>query len=174
MKKFAHPSIGAAVAAVAVGALLLAACGDDSDDGGAADDATTTTAAAAETTPAATDAGTTPPAASDMTIALMTSDTLGDVLIGANGMTVYLFEKDNGLESACTGGCADNWPPVMSESTPAAGDGVDASKLGVSNGQVTYNGHLLYYFAGDLVAGDMNGVGIPEWYPVTPAGDAAE
>ena len=171
MTKFARPSM---VAAVAAAALLLAACGDDSDDsGGAADDATTT-AAVADTTPAATDAGTTPPAASDMTIASMTSDSLGDVLVDGNGKTVYLFEKDNGLESACTGGCAESWPPVMSASTPAAGDGVDASKLGVSNGQVTYNGHLLYYFSGDLVAGDMNGVGIPEWYPLTPAGDAAE
>jgi predicted lipoprotein with Yx(FWY)xxD motif len=108
-----------------------------------------------------------------MTIALTTTDSLGDVVVDGNGRTLYLFEQDNGTESACTGGCAEAWPPAMSDTTPAAGDGVDAALLGVSNGQVTYNGHLLYYFSGDLVAGDMNGVGIPDWYPVTAAGEAA-
>ena len=191
MTKFARPSIGAAVAAVAAGALLLAACGDDSDDGsgaGAGDstastasteasDTTATTAPASGgggdyfgTIPIPTDA----PPASGLTIAVGAHDTLGEILVDGEGMTVYLFAKDNGTESACTGGCLDNWPPVMADAAPPAGDGVDAAMLAVSNGQVTYNGHLLYYFAGDQVAGDSNGVGIPDWYPVTPAGDAAE
>ena len=31
---------------------------------------------------------------------------------------------------------------------------------------------MLYYFAGDQAPGDTNGVGIPEWYPVSPEGEA--
>jgi predicted lipoprotein with Yx(FWY)xxD motif len=164
------------LAAVAAGALLLAACGDD-DDGDAGADASTTVAATttpagSDTTTATSDAGTTP-AASDVVVAVAATDSLGDVLVDQNGRTLYLFTQDNGTESACTGGCLDNWPPLRSDA-PTAGDGLDASLLSSANGQVTYNGHLLYYFAGDLVAGDLNGVGIPDWYAVTPAGEAAE
>ena len=40
--------------------------------------------------------------------------------------------------------------------------------------QVVYNGHLLYHFASDTAPGDVNGLGIPSWYPVDAAGDAID
>ncbi len=39
---------------------------------------------------------------------------------------------------------------------------------------MTYNGHLLYYFANDAAPGDTNGVGLPNWFAVDPAGEAIE
>jgi predicted lipoprotein with Yx(FWY)xxD motif len=92
---------------------------------------------------------------------------------------VYLFKKDAGTKSACTGACATAWPPVLSSAAPAAGSGAKASLLGTtvrSDGQrqVTYNGHPLYLFAGDQAPGDTNGQGSTgfgaPWLALSPAG----
>ncbi len=46
-------------------------------------------------------------------------------LVGANGMTLYTFDKDtagNG-KSVCNGGCAASWPPFMAaDSDKPSGD----------------------------------------------------
>jgi predicted lipoprotein with Yx(FWY)xxD motif len=103
--------------------------------------------------------------------------TQGAILVDGAGRTVYLFEKDNGTTSACTGSCAQVWP-AFTAATPAAGSGVDAAKLGTADGQVpgqvTYNGHLLYHYSGDTAPGDVHGVGIPNWYPVSPSGEKVD
>jgi hypothetical protein len=41
--------------------------------------------------------------------------TVNGVLVGANGMTLYTFDKDAGGKSVCNGPCATNWPPLMAE-----------------------------------------------------------
>ena len=101
----------------------------------------------------------------------------GTHLVSAEGRSLYLFTSDQGTTSACGSGCLENWPPLVA-AVPTAGDGVDAGLLSSAAGavadQVTYSGHLLYYFAGDLVPGDANGVGIPNWYLVDPAGNAID
>ena len=89
----------------------------------------------------------------------------------ANALPV---REGSGTTSACTGGCAAVWPVLSAAGTVTASTGVDAAKLGSAHGQVTYNGHLLYYFSGDAAPGDMKGVDIEEWYPVTPDGGSAE
>jgi predicted lipoprotein with Yx(FWY)xxD motif len=98
----------------------------------------------------------------------------GAILVDGKGRTLYLFEQDHGTTSACTGACAQVWPAFTAGAKPAAGSGVDASKLATADGQVpgqvTYNGHLLYSFSGDAAPGDVKGVGIPSWYPVSPSG----
>lgn len=163
---------------VAVG-VTLTACGSDDDD-----TSTAATTAAVEAAPAATSAADTsnsedtlPPAGS-ATVMIATDPDLGEYLVDADGLTLYLFTKDEGTTTACSGGCADNWPPIVAEGAPSGGDGIDVELLGTADGiepnQVTYNGHLLYYFAGDQAPGDTNGVGLPDWYPVNPAGDAIE
>ncbi len=102
---------------------------------------------------------------------------LGAFLVDSQGRTLYLFLADTPTRSACSGGCAENWPPLLSGGAVQAGEGVQASKLGsLTRGdgttQVTYNGHPLYYFAGDARAGDTNGQGIGgKWYVVSPAGE---
>jgi len=98
----------------------------------------------------------------------------GSILVDSRGRTLYLFEQDHGTTSACTGGCAAVWPAFAAGATPAAGAGVDGSSFGRAAGQVanqvTYHGHLLYFYSGDAAPGDVKGVGIPGWYPVSPSG----
>ena len=59
-----------------------------------------------------------------------------------------------GVVGACSGACAQAWPPLITKGAPKAGDGVKASLLGTTKRddgtlEVTYDGHPLYYYAGD-------------------------
>jgi predicted lipoprotein with Yx(FWY)xxD motif len=109
------------------------------------------------------------------------STRLGMVLVDGSGRTLYLFEKDQPNQSACSGVCVAAWPVDKSSGTPKAGSGVKASLLGtISRGdgttQVAYNGHPLYYYAGDSGPGQQTGQGVDafgaKWFVVTPAGAA--
>jgi len=113
------------------------------------------------------------------TIAVSDNSSLGKVLVDSKGRTVYLFQKDTGSMSTCSGACATDWPPVTTTGKPTAGSGLTASMVGTttrSDGtkQVTYNGHPLYNYVGDQKAGDTNGQGISafgaKWYAVSQAG----
>src|SRR4051794_17138710 len=108
---------------------------------------------------------------------------LGKILVDSSGRTVYLFEKDKGSRSACSGACASAWPPVTVTGTPQAGDAVSARLLSTtkrSDGtmEVTYAGHPLYRFSGDQAAGDVNGEGSKafgaEWYALDAKGAKVE
>ena len=105
---------------------------------------------------------------------------LGNVLVNSAGMTLYMFGKDTGTQSTCTGACAQNWPPLRVNGKPTVGSGATASMVGTtarSDGgqQVTYNGHPLYLYSGDQKPGDTAGEGLTlyggRWYAVSPAGD---
>ncbi|MFC5959298.1 hypothetical protein ACFP51_34225 [Streptomyces pratens] len=109
------------------------------------------------------------------------SSPLGTVLVDGRGRTLYLFEADTSAKSTCTGTCAAAWPPVTVTGMPAVGKGAKADLLGTtgrSGGekQITYNGHPLYYFGGDLKAGDMNGQGSTAfgaaWYVLDTSGNS--
>jgi len=145
-------------------AILLTAC---------APQAASTTAPPANTQePLIPDTGSLPAESGD-TVMVANNPTLGDILVDANGMTLYLFLKDTGTTTACTGTCAQNWPALISDS-PSAGSGADASLLGTTEdtNQVTYNGHLLYTFVKDKNPGDVNGQGVLDaWYVVSPSGN---
>jgi predicted lipoprotein with Yx(FWY)xxD motif len=113
------------------------------------------------------------------TIGVASDGGLGKILVDSQGRTVYLFQKDTGTTSKCSGQCAVDWPPVTTKGKPTAGGGASASKLGTtkrSDGseQVTYGGHPLYRYQGDQSAGDANGQGLTAfgapWYVVSPAG----
>jgi predicted lipoprotein with Yx(FWY)xxD motif len=154
----------AAALAVPLAALTVTACGSSGNN-------TNATAATA------------PPKAPDGQAATigMASTSLGNVLIDSQGRTIYLFKKDSGTTSACSGGCAAAWPPVRTSGKPTVGSGLTASKVGTtprSDGkpQVTYNGHPLYLFQNDQNAGDTNGQGVnafgAAWYVMSPAGNA--
>jgi predicted lipoprotein with Yx(FWY)xxD motif len=95
-------------------------------------------------------------------------------------MTLYLLATDPSGTSTCSGGCANNWPPLTVTGGAAAGAGVDSSLLGTTtradgSTQVTYNGHPLYYFRGDSAPGDQNGQGSGGvWFVVSAAGEAVK
>ena len=100
-----------------------------------------------------------------------------------SGRTLYLFEADTSNVSTCSGACAQSWPPFVTTGAPQVGAGMNLALVGTttrSDGakQVTYNGHPLYYFAGDTQAGDTKGENLhafgADWYVVSPAGDKVE
>jgi predicted lipoprotein with Yx(FWY)xxD motif len=104
-------------------------------------------------------------------------------LVDATGRTLYVWEADQGDQSACDGACAQAWPPLTTNVKPEAGAGVDAGLLGTSERAdgttgVTYAGHPVYYFSGDQAPGDVNGQGSDgfgaKWWPVAADGAAIE
>jgi predicted lipoprotein with Yx(FWY)xxD motif len=114
------------------------------------------------------------------TVNVATEGNLGKVLVDAQGRTLYLFQKDAGTNSECTGACATAWPPLRDASMPTVGTGLTASKVGTtprSDGkpQVTYNGHPLYLYQADQKPGDTKGEGITAfgggWFVLSPAGN---
>ena len=120
--------------------------------------------AACGTTAAGYSGGTAPSSQSAPATISVGSTSLGQILVDANGKTLYLFEADTSTQSTCSGACAQAWPPLTTTGTPKAAAGASASLLGTttrSDGttQVTYSGHPLYYFVGDSKAGDTNGEG---------------
>jgi len=150
-----------ALAAIALAGLAVAGCGGGGDQATAASGSSTT-------------------AASSGTIGVSDNGDLGKILVDAQGRTVYLFQKDTGPTSTCSGACAADWPPITTTGKPTAGSGVTGSMLATtkrSDGttQVVYNGHPLYRYIGDQNAGDTNGQNVnafgAEWYALSPAGD---
>lgn len=110
------------------------------------------------------------------TVAVSEDSELGDFLAAANGMTLYVFTKDEPGTSNCYGQCEANWPPL----TVAAG--VDATAGPGATGeletaertdgalQVTYNGSPLYFWANDSVPGDTTGHGVGSvWFVASSA-----
>ena len=102
---------------------------------------------------------------------------LGQFLTDNAGLTLYMYTNDTTNTSTCIDTCAQNWPPLVIQGQPAAGEGVDASFLGTTQRadgsmQVTYKGHPLYYYAQDKNPGDTLGEAVKNvWYVVSPAGD---
>lgn len=91
----------------------------------------------------------------------------GGVLVGANAMTLYTFDKDAGGKSACNGPCATNWPPLMAEGMLSG----DYSKITRDDGkeQIAYKGKPLYYWVKDTKAGDMTGDNVNNvWHVAKP------
>jgi predicted lipoprotein with Yx(FWY)xxD motif len=84
----------------------------------------------------------------------------GGVLVGANGMTLYTFDKDTAGKSLCTEKCAENWPPLLARDSDK-GSG-DYSIILRDNGkkQWAYKGKPLYFFSKDQKQGDKTGDGI--------------
>ena len=114
----------------------------------------------------------------DQAIVSLRQTSLGDILVGAEGRTLYLFTSDKDANSTCYGECASYWPPLTTEGTPLGGDGIDGTKLGISartdgTTMVTFNGHPLYYFIKDSTAGDVAGQGYNNvWYVLDAKGNA--
>ena len=110
----------------------------------------------------------------------LANENVGKILVDSQGRTLYLFERDSGMKSTCTGACAVEWPPLRATGKPTVGGGVNASIVATSSRadgktQVTYNGHPLYLFSADQKAGDTNGQGVNAfgglWYVLSSSGD---
>ncbi len=98
------------------------------------------------------------------------------ILVDAKGMSLYTLSSDTASSSACMGGCASAWPPLVSDTAPTAPASAKG-KLAVvkiaDRSQVSYNGHLLYRFGVDSKPGEVQGEGRngPQngvWHVATP------
>ena len=96
----------------------------------------------------------------------VTHTRVGTVLASSRGLTLYYYgeDKPGSGKSACTGGCATAWPPLVAPVKAPAGVrlpgplGMITRPNGVK--QVTLNGHPLYFYAGDKAPGQAAGNGI--------------
>lgn len=115
------------------------------------------------------------------TVISTSSGPAGTYLTSSSGRAVYLFMADSMNKSACSGSCTGIWPPVIAHGKVSASGSAVSSDLGTitrSDGtkQVTYNGHPLYFFAGDSGPGMTKGQGVSgfgnKWWLVGPSGSA--
>ena len=116
------------------------------------------------------------PAAVEAMINVASDPKLGKILVGNNGMTLYMYTKDAPNQSNCSGGCLKAWPALLTMGSPTLGDGVDKTLVGTASlpdGSkiVTYNKMPLYYWVKDTKAGDVTGQNVGGvWYVVSPDG----
>jgi len=161
---------GAFLAGAGMAAILASACGGSS----------TSTASSAGSSSTSSSTSSSAGGASATIAAANTS--VGSVLTGPSGNTVYVLLSSSGSPVACAGSCTGVWPPltVASGTMPQAGSGVGATLATTqrSDGttQVTAGGDPLYYFSGDNGAGQVNGQGINSfggtWHAVQASGQA--
>jgi predicted lipoprotein with Yx(FWY)xxD motif len=122
-------------------------------------------------------------AADEAAVQVSQKEPYGQYLTDSKGMSLYLFEADSDMKSACYDACAKAWPPLTVEGEPSVGKKLEPGKLATikrddGSTQVTYGGWPLYYFIKDQEAGDTEGQDVEgfgaEWYLVSPEGEEVE
>jgi predicted lipoprotein with Yx(FWY)xxD motif len=83
------------------------------------------------------------------------------VFVGANGMTLYTFDKDaaGSGKSVCNGPCATNWPPLAAAANASASGDWSVITRDDGSRQWAYKGKPLYFWAKDQKPGDRSGDG---------------
>ena len=136
-----------AILAVPVLAIGLAACGGSSNSSSGSSNA-------ASTTPAQTSAAT-------GTVSTKSVSGVGTVLVDSKGDTLYTNNQDTSSKMACTAACQSIWPAAMASGQATSSDSSVQAKLGVANGQLTFNGQPLYTFVQDS-PGEATGNGVTD------------
>ncbi len=132
-----------------------------------------TTEAPPSTEPGTT--GTSPTTAVPVPEVEVGDTSLGDVLVDASGMTLYVYAFDTPGVSTCVDACALTWPPLLATDIDV-GDGLNPDAFTLvarpdGTTQVAVNGAPLYRFSGDIDPGDTAGHGFNElWLAVAPDG----
>jgi predicted lipoprotein with Yx(FWY)xxD motif len=83
------------------------------------------------------------------------------VLVNADGMTLYTFDKDAGGsgKSTCNGPCAANWPPLTARADAKAYGDWSIITRDDGGKQWAYKGKPLYGWIKDQKPGDRTGDG---------------
>jgi predicted lipoprotein with Yx(FWY)xxD motif len=164
------------LSAIATTTSFAGCLGGDDGAGSRSTDATTDSSMT-ETETSMTETTTSMP--DDATVRVSSHPDFGEVLVGPEGRTLYLFENDtNGTkESVCYDSCAGTWPPLTVGESPTKSKAVSASvttlERETGETQVMAGGWPLYYFASDTEPGDANGQGLNDvWWVVAPDGTA--
>jgi predicted lipoprotein with Yx(FWY)xxD motif len=111
---------------------------------------------------------------------ILSDSRYGRILFDGSGRTLYLFSADSGPASRCYSACATAWPPFVVSHSPVAGQGLAVALVSTATRaggalQVVYNGHPLYYYAGDHAPGEIKCQAVVEfgggWYVVDGNGN---
>jgi predicted lipoprotein with Yx(FWY)xxD motif len=154
--------------ALACAATLAAACSSSGSS--------STPAASSNPPAAASNSGSAAPSAALLKVE---STSLGSILADAQGDTIYGFAIDTPNHSACSGACAQYWPPVSAPAKlPSSIPGISGTvgSLTRSDGtrQLTVDSLPIYTYKGDSAPGMTNGQGKNLsgglWWVVDPAG----
>lgn len=160
------------VVALSAVTLVVAGCGGSSN---------TPSTSAPAGVPSTPSTATSAPASGGVKISSSTIAGLGQVLVNAQGHTLYTFAPDKDKKVTCVSSCASVWPPaaVPSGQKPLAAGPVKQSLLGSdpnpAGGQViTYAGWPLYTYVADTGPGQHAGQALNLngglWYVISPAG----
>ena len=113
-------------------------------------------------------------------VGVATVGELGEVLVGANGLTLYAFTKDVDGASTCLDACAAAWPALTVTEGFAVAAGLDGAVFTTverpdGTKQLKVGKWPLYYYAGDGAPGETNGQGVGEvWFAVAADRHAGE
>lgn len=93
-----------------------------------------------------------------------------DILVDNQGMTLYSFDKDtpNSGKSACNGGCAKAWPPLLAEKGAEATGKFSIIQRDDGTSQWAYDGKPLYLYQSDKQPGDRSGDNFKSVWHVVP------
>ena len=92
-------------------------------------------------------------------------------LVGANGMTLYTFDRDAAGtgKSTCNGPCAQNWPPLMAQASDQNSGDWSVVTRDDGSRQWAYKGKPVYYWVKDTKPGDRTGDGLNGvWHTAKP------
>lgn len=90
------------------------------------------------------------------------AQTVDGALVGSNGMSLYVFDKDtagNG-KSVCNDQCAANWPPLYAPDNAQNFGGYSVVARDDGTKQWAYYGLPLYFWFKDTKPGDRTGDGV--------------
>jgi predicted lipoprotein with Yx(FWY)xxD motif len=104
---------------------------------------------------------------------MIKTDTNGN-MTNETGWTLYYFANDGGkMISTCSGSCTEIWKPLPAVDISVGGDlnindfGIVLREDGLE--QIAYKKWPLYFYKGDVKAGDTNGDKIEGlWFVVKP------
>ena len=89
------------------------------------------------------------------------------MLADPNGMTLYTYDKDTPGKSACTGECAEYWPPVKASASDKPVGDLTLITRDDGTKQWADGGKPLYTYVKDKKPGDVTGDGVNNvWHAV--------
>ncbi len=99
-------------------------------------------------------------AAPSTTTIVARQTTAGEILVDADGMSLYVSGGDQAGKSSCYADCAENWPPAAAPMNAESHGELAVITREDGSRQWAYTGQPLYRWAGDRQPGDVTGDGL--------------
>lgn len=101
--------------------------------------------------------------------AMMSETDIGSVLTDKDGMTLYIFDRDEPGVSNCYDQCAVNWPPLLAEDGAEPEGNFTLVERDDGTMMWAHDGWPLYYWINDATPGDTTGDGVGDVWHVVKA-----